>query len=367
MAKQVCQTISMRIRGVDGDNASGWTVSLHDDGDRYELGGLDYVLDLVSEMEIAPSFPVSKSYFLVSHDASVQTARAKAKMNTPHDPTIVNIIDIDVDDLEPDIETGTTSQQQHGRRGQYSSYRSRVTSSRRDQQDSDQRSGKLDYGLADTRLNERYFGGQLANSKLNARYMADTKVSKGQTTDEKHYEQTRLTQQQEARNLTERYHLETGLERTGKKERYDDLRDTQSEIMETSQQQQRFGLSRFSKLNDRYKIPKPDLDRGSRLNLRYVLAEEDLVGEQKERTSGEVKQKEQKMASKSSTTAKTTEKQQQQQQQQQNSSSQIISFQCLANLARITDGTVIHASRATNTSVGSSHVLNPIAGLSHLI
>lgn len=68
------------FRGVD--DASGWTVSLHDEGDSYDLGGLDYVLDLVSEMEIAPSFPVCKSYFLVSSDSSVQSTRRKAMMNT---------------------------------------------------------------------------------------------------------------------------------------------------------------------------------------------------------------------------------------------------------------------------------------------
>lgn len=48
----------------------GWTVVLQEDMDYYELMGYDYVLDLISEMEILPGFPVCKSYFLVSSDRS---------------------------------------------------------------------------------------------------------------------------------------------------------------------------------------------------------------------------------------------------------------------------------------------------------
>lgn len=58
----------------------------------------------------------------------------------------------------------------------------------------DQRQGKHDYGLANTKLNERYFGGQLAHSKLNARYMSDTRLDKGHS-DERQHDHMRLTQQ----------------------------------------------------------------------------------------------------------------------------------------------------------------------------
>lgn len=48
----------------------GWTVSCHcedeNGGDVRELSGFDYVLDLVSEMELAPAFPAVKNNFLVS-------------------------------------------------------------------------------------------------------------------------------------------------------------------------------------------------------------------------------------------------------------------------------------------------------------
>ncbi|XP_063236075.1 unconventional myosin-XV [Bacillus rossius redtenbacheri] len=55
----------VRERGIA--ETQGWTVSLADDerGAREALG-LDYVLDLVAEMELAPAFPACRSSFLVS-------------------------------------------------------------------------------------------------------------------------------------------------------------------------------------------------------------------------------------------------------------------------------------------------------------
>ena len=50
------------------DGQHGWTVTLTEDNSTYELAGFDYVLDLISEMEIPPAFPYSKSYFLVTTD-----------------------------------------------------------------------------------------------------------------------------------------------------------------------------------------------------------------------------------------------------------------------------------------------------------
>lgn len=58
----------MSFRGIE--ECSGWTVSLQDETADYELNGNDYVLDLISEMEIPPAFPHCQSHFLVSHDKS---------------------------------------------------------------------------------------------------------------------------------------------------------------------------------------------------------------------------------------------------------------------------------------------------------
>ena len=61
-----CQHL-LHLRGLR-ENSQGWTVTLQEEMDYYELMGHDYVLDLVSEMEIPPGFPVCNSHFLVSSD-----------------------------------------------------------------------------------------------------------------------------------------------------------------------------------------------------------------------------------------------------------------------------------------------------------
>lgn len=50
------------------DNHSGWTVALEEGPHYYELMGNDYVLDLISEIEIVQGFPVCKSYTFVYTD-----------------------------------------------------------------------------------------------------------------------------------------------------------------------------------------------------------------------------------------------------------------------------------------------------------
>lgn len=60
-------SLVVRDRGINECN--GWSVSLVDeeeDGEVREMNGFDYVLDLISEMEVAPAFPVCKNFFLVS-------------------------------------------------------------------------------------------------------------------------------------------------------------------------------------------------------------------------------------------------------------------------------------------------------------
>ncbi|CAF1237248.1 unnamed protein product [Didymodactylos carnosus] len=47
---------------------NGWSLTLKDEYDNVELMGYDYVLDLISEMEVAPCFPMCKSFFLVHTD-----------------------------------------------------------------------------------------------------------------------------------------------------------------------------------------------------------------------------------------------------------------------------------------------------------
>ncbi|XP_038064735.1 unconventional myosin-XV-like [Patiria miniata] len=46
----------------------GWSVYVMEDKTRSELSGYDYIMDLISEMEIPPDFPVRESQFLVSSE-----------------------------------------------------------------------------------------------------------------------------------------------------------------------------------------------------------------------------------------------------------------------------------------------------------
>ena len=65
----------------------GWTVDLDDDGDVYSLSGDSYLLDMVSQMELAPSFPASKNYFIGAKNA-YRTLRTPP--NPYHNPELVN-------------------------------------------------------------------------------------------------------------------------------------------------------------------------------------------------------------------------------------------------------------------------------------
>ena len=50
------------------DGHHGWTMVMKDDADQYELNGYDYVLDLISEVEVAPAFPFTQANFIVTTD-----------------------------------------------------------------------------------------------------------------------------------------------------------------------------------------------------------------------------------------------------------------------------------------------------------
>ena len=42
----------------------GWTMLLKEENDLYEYAGYDYVMDLISEMELEPDFPHNWSYYV---------------------------------------------------------------------------------------------------------------------------------------------------------------------------------------------------------------------------------------------------------------------------------------------------------------
>ncbi len=62
------------------DNQYGWSVSLRDDNDVYELNGTDYVLDLLAEMEVPPGFPYQQAPFVVVTDRTRETATFRREL-----------------------------------------------------------------------------------------------------------------------------------------------------------------------------------------------------------------------------------------------------------------------------------------------
>lgn len=57
----------MRARGLEGNEAEGWTVSMAQDDEFFDLNGQDFVLDVVAELETPPAFPIHKGgHFLNS-------------------------------------------------------------------------------------------------------------------------------------------------------------------------------------------------------------------------------------------------------------------------------------------------------------
>jgi hypothetical protein len=63
-------------RGVCNDYSHGWTVALEDDDTDVELMGYDYLLDLISELEVPPCSPMCKSFFLI-HDGRDRSSKAR--------------------------------------------------------------------------------------------------------------------------------------------------------------------------------------------------------------------------------------------------------------------------------------------------
>jgi myosin-15 len=55
-------------RGVP--ETSGWTVVLEEGDTAAELNGADFVMDVISELELPPAFPSARGAFVVTQDRS---------------------------------------------------------------------------------------------------------------------------------------------------------------------------------------------------------------------------------------------------------------------------------------------------------
>lgn len=59
-----CEEAAFLAMSSQGITPEGWTVIMDDAGVVYDGNGLDYVFDLVSELELCPAFPIQKSSLL---------------------------------------------------------------------------------------------------------------------------------------------------------------------------------------------------------------------------------------------------------------------------------------------------------------
>lgn len=73
------------------NNLFGWTVDFEDNGDIYSLNGDSYVMDMVSQVELSPSFPASKNYFI---GASCHN-RSRNLLNPFHNAELMNKFNVD--------------------------------------------------------------------------------------------------------------------------------------------------------------------------------------------------------------------------------------------------------------------------------
>ncbi|XP_042197097.1 unconventional myosin-XV [Callorhinchus milii] len=89
--EELAQDILRHRGAVEG--CRGWSVVRKDRGEWAELAGHDYVMDLVSDLELMPDFPKQKSYFLISSESP---ARRKVNGNV----VFGNGLDSD-DDIPP--------------------------------------------------------------------------------------------------------------------------------------------------------------------------------------------------------------------------------------------------------------------------
>jgi len=59
-------SLLVRARGLEPLESEGWTLTMTHGDEFYDLNGQDFVLDVISELEMPPAFPVNKSQFLNS-------------------------------------------------------------------------------------------------------------------------------------------------------------------------------------------------------------------------------------------------------------------------------------------------------------
>ena len=77
-------SLLMRARGLEGSETEGWTVSMAQADEFFDLNGQDFVLDVVAELETPPAFPMHKGgHFLNSRNEN-ESPYAYGPSRTPN-------------------------------------------------------------------------------------------------------------------------------------------------------------------------------------------------------------------------------------------------------------------------------------------
>lgn len=211
----------LKNRGIP--ELQGWTVSLEEEDMAMEVNGGDFVLDVIGQIEVAPSFPVKQGSFLVTTD------RSKGQL-----PLLIN--------------TGPHNYPSKFRYGSASPAERTTTITRNQRARSQDRLlaeyGNEEFGLSKSALNERYFGEKNATKSRSL----DNLLGGETAPDSFGLSQSRLNKRY--RNLPdvnqfispEDLEMESISQRGGARDKWDDI-----------------GLSK-TPINERY-FSQPDLDK----------------------------------------------------------------------------------------------------------
>lgn len=75
------------------NNHTGWSIDFEDNDGVYTMNGDDYIFDMVSQMELYPTFPASKNYFIGC--GNQLRSSNKNLLNPFHNPDLVNKFTVD--------------------------------------------------------------------------------------------------------------------------------------------------------------------------------------------------------------------------------------------------------------------------------
>ena len=152
------------LRAKNVKNSFGWTTEMLDDDDIFELNGSDYVLDLIAETEVPPSFATCKSYFLGSSDRS----KPRKNRSRLHDASHFNVIDADLMSQLAMEREKKPERIYESRSAMKSSSQEHLLRSHHHLSNSVQSLDRNNVSLSrNSRLNQRYLSNGVKNNKMN--------------------------------------------------------------------------------------------------------------------------------------------------------------------------------------------------------